>query len=322
MKRILAIGLALLTTACADNKSMVVDYGATNTKEMQQIDPAVSFRALEQAPLCCDSLNQLNYQQINQPGKFDFNITQKNAAFNFSTGKSFVQGFTLPQANGTVKISISAPIVSSVFVPTVLILDEQYKPMQVYGEETIKYDSGSLLNVDRFFGKIELPAMFADGRQAKYLLVLTTEEAMKGTTKLAEPYAPAETLGRTDIVSRIHLDQPLPHTAVGVFRLAFDYLPNSHTSAQKMVEKTDSENSRQKAEALLVEQSVTAQAVSEAALSSSIQPETEAMFIELINQAVKNGESGKALRFVDEAELAGSNKARDALFEAMKKYQK
>ncbi|WP_019616534.1 MalM family protein [Psychromonas ossibalaenae] len=318
MKKILIIGLALLTTACADNKSMVVDYGATNTKEMQQIDPTIGFRALEQAPLCCDSLSKLDYQQITQPGKFDLNVTQENAAFNFSTGKSFVQGFSLPKVNGTIKIAISAPIVASVFVPTVLILDQQYKPMQVYGAETIKYDSGSLLNVDRFFGKIELPAVFADGRQAKYLLVLTTEEAMKGTTKLAEPYAPAETLGHTDIVKRIHVAQPLPHTAIGVFRLAFDYLPNSSTSAQNMVEKTVADDSQQKAQALLVEQNVTASA----AVSRAIQPETEAMFMDLIDQAVKNGESSKALRFVDEAELAGSTKARDALFDAMKKYQK
>ncbi len=319
MKRILAMSLVVLTAACADNKSMVVDYGATNAKEVQQIDPTIGFRSLEQASLCCESLSGLDYQKITKPGKFDFNVTQENAAFQFTTGKSFVQGLSLPQANGAIKIAISAPIVASVFVPTVLILDEQYKPMQVYGEDTIKYDSGSLLNVDRFFGKIELPALFADGRQAKYLLVFTTEEAMQGTTKLAEPYAPAEKLGRMDIVSRIHLDQPLPHTAVGVFRLAFDYLPSSQTSAEDMVEGTT--DSSQKAEALLVEKSVTAAAVTGTAVSSTIQPETEAMFIQLIEQAIKNGDSKKALLFVEEAELAGSTKARDALFDAMKKYQ-
>jgi len=40
-----------------------------------------------------------------------------------------------------------------------------------------------------------------------------------------------------------------------------------------------------------------------------------------IDQAVKNGEFNKAIRFVEEAERAGSNKVRDALVDAMKKYQ-
>ena len=56
-------------------------------------------------------------------------------------------------------------------MPAILILDEQHKALQLYGEETIKYNSGSLLNADRLFANIELPAVFAvfeDGRRAKY----------------------------------------------------------------------------------------------------------------------------------------------------------
>jgi maltose operon protein len=319
MKRIFAIGLVVLTTACADNKSMIADYGATNTREVQKIEPAIGYQALEKAALCCDSASKLDYLQITQPGKFDFNITQENAAFNFSTGKSFVQGVALPQSNGTIKIAISAPIVSSVFVPTVLVLDEQYKPIQVYGEETINYDSGSLLNVDRYFGQIELPAVLADGRKAKYLVILTTKEAMQGTTKLPVPDQSAAEIGRADMIARIHMDQPIAHTAIGVFRLAFDYLPSSQSSAQDMLEEFAVGNNQQKAEALLVEKSITA---APSAVSTAIQPETEEMFMQLIDQAIKNGESNKALRFVEEAELAGSSKARDAFFDAMKKYQK
>ncbi|GLS91249.1 hypothetical protein GCM10007916_23180 [Psychromonas marina] len=315
MKKIVVIALALFTAACADNKSMILDYGTKETKAIQKIDPAIGYSALQRAPLCCESLSTLDYHPIVEPGKFDFTVTEESTAFKFSTGKSFVQGFTLPKANGVINVTISAPIVTSVFVPTALILDEQYKPMQVYGSETIKYDASSLLNVDRFFGEIALPAQFSDGRQAKYLLILTTDEAMQNTTELAEPYAPAESLGRTDIVSRIYLDKPIPHTATGVFRLALDYLPSSQHSANTMIQQTSNDVSQKQADAVLVQDKTTVAKV-------TIQPETEAMFIGLIDQAVKNGDSTKALQFVDEAELAGSTKARDALFEAMKKYQK
>ena len=322
MKKILAIGLAILTTACADNSSMLVDYGTTNTKEVQKIAPAIGYQALEQATLCCESLSELDYQPVTRQGKLDLTITQKNQAFKFNTGKSYVQGITLPEANGAIKVTISAPIVDSVFVPTVLVLDEQYKPIQVYSEETIRLEKASLLNISRFFGEIELPKI-TDGQQAKYLVVLTTEKEMKETTKAADLYKPhVKNLDRPYILSKIKSNQPIAHTAIGAVRLAFDYLPNSQTSAQEMVTETATDNDQQKAQALLIEESEAATVLKETPVSSAIQPESEAMFIQLIEQAIKNDESDKALRFVEEAELAGSTKARDALFDALKKYKK
>ncbi|MFT5807630.1 MAG: maltose operon protein [Moritella dasanensis] len=166
---------------------------------------------------------------------------------------------------------------------------------------------------------MELPAVLADGRKAKYLVILTTKEAMQGTTKLPAPDQSAAEIGRADMIARIHMDQPIAHTAIGVFRLAFDYLPSSQSSAQDMLEESAVGNNQQKAEMLLDEKSITA---ASSVVSTAIQPETEEMFMQLIDLAIKNGESNKALRFVEEAELAGSSKARDAFFDAMKKYQK
>ena len=125
MKKILAIGLAILTTACADHPGMLIDYGPSNTQAIQNIDPAIGYQALKEATLCCNSLSELDYQAITEPGKFDFNITKESQAFEFTTGKSFVQGFALPKANGPITITISAPIIDSVFVPKLLLLNEQ-----------------------------------------------------------------------------------------------------------------------------------------------------------------------------------------------------
>jgi len=321
MKRILAIGLVVLTASCSNNKSMIIDYAAANAKEVQKIDPASGYRALDQAPLCCDSLSELDYQLITQPGKVEFTITPQNEAFNFRTGKSFVKGIALPQVNGPIKVAISSPIVSSVFVPTVLVLDEQYKPIQVYGEETINYDAGSLLNVDRFFGDIELPAVYQDGKKAKYLLVFSTTEAMKGTTKIDPPDPKVAELGSETSIVKMYNDQPVPHTAIGVFKLAFDYTPSSRTSAQYMVAESSTNSTRQKAEAMVADKGVAEEVVTGAAAAGAIQPETEAMYSQLIEQAVKKGELSKAVSFVEEAERAGSKTARDTLIDVLKKYQ-
>ena len=186
MKKILTLGLVLLTSACADNQGSFIDYGPANTQAMQKIDPLVGYQALEKATPCCDSLSELDYQNITKPGKLDLNITEKDQAFTFSTGKSFVQGFAPPKANGKIKITISAPVVDSVFVPKVLVLNEQYEPVQVYGEKTIKLEKASLFNISRFFAEIELPIIITTSKQPKYLVVLTTEKAMKSTTKVTD----------------------------------------------------------------------------------------------------------------------------------------
>lgn len=319
MKKMLVIGLAILATGCSNNKSMIVDYGEKNTQKMQKVDPAIGFQTLKKTPLCCDSLSELNYQVITDPSKFDFVITSQNEAFNFTTGKSFVKGIALPETDGAINIAVSSPMVASVFVPTILILDEQHKPLQLYSEETIKYDSGSLLKVDRLFANIELPATFADGRHAKYLLILTTEKAMQGTTKLAPPKQSAAEIGRADLVYKMYNNEPLQHTATGVVRLAFDYKPSSRASATGIV--AEASTGSKKAQSMVAAEGIEVTTVAGAVINNSIQAESEAMFLTLIEQAVKNGDNKKALRFVEEAERAGSVKARDALIKAMKKYQ-
>ncbi|WP_406608950.1 MalM family protein [Agarivorans sp. JK6] len=319
MKKLLVITMVALTAACSSNKSMIIDYGAADAKSVQKIDPSIGYQALEQAPVCCSNLSQLNYQKISAPGKVDFTLTTQDPAFQFRTGKSFVKAVELPEVNGPIKVAVSSPIVTSVFAPTLLVLDKNFDPIDVYGKETINYENGSLLNIDRFFGNVELPAVFRDGRQAKYLVVLTTDQAMQQTTKLDPPDPKAVELGREADVVKMYSNQPIAHTATGVFRLAFDYAPGAASSANDMVEQQNS------ADALISEpaaaSTASAVAVSSAKTKTSpIQPETEAMFNQLIENAVKASDFDKALSFVEEAERAGSTSARKALVEAMKKH--
>lgn len=302
MKKTFIISLLfLIITGCTNKQNLMFDYGTSDSKNIQKQDPTIGYLALKQAPLCCNSLSDLNFQQIKQPGKIEFNITDKNQAFTFNTGKSFVKGFTLPKINGDIKITLSTPIIESVFVPTVLVLDEHYEPINVYGKDTFVYDKASVLNVDRYFGQIKLSDTQIKNHQAKYLIILTTEEAMQDTTTLPKPNSSAIELGRAETVYKIETNKPIPHTAIGAVKLSIDYKGGDNAFAQNMV-TTHSDESK--------------------ITIPLIQPETESMYIELIDLAIKNGNLEKAQRFVEEAERAGSNKARDALLDAQKKYTK
>ena len=149
---------------------------------------------------------------------------------------------------------------------------------------------------------------------------MITQNARQGTTKLAPPAPSAAEVGRANLVYKMYNNKLLPPTATGLVRLAFDYRPSSQTLAKEIIveERIDSS---QKAQSMIAVESTVQSVVAGTVISRVIQPESEAMFIALIEQAVKNDDYKKAMRFVEEAERAGSSKARDALFDAAKKHQ-
>ncbi|WED23882.1 MalM family protein [Vibrio sp. JC009] len=309
----LIVGIALSVSACSNNKSMVVDYGSSEINKVQSVNPEVGYKALASASECCSSLSELDFQQIEGPGKYDFFITPESEAFRFATGKSFVKGVELPEATGTIKVAVSSSIAKNVFVPSIVLLDKQFKPVKLLSEESIRYQDASLMHGERYFGEVEVKAV---ANAPKYLLVFTTEKAMNQTTELPPLSDDAVGLGRADDVDRIYRNKPVPHTATGTFRLAFDYDPDSSSEAQAVLGNDVNEDVK-KAKTVLPAAAVPAvEAKDEMA---GVQPETEIMFIELIERAVSQGKLDKAMKLVEDAERAGSLKARDALIEALKK---
>ncbi|WP_221074771.1 MalM family protein [Agarivorans aestuarii] len=321
MKTILAASIVLALTACSNNQSMIVDYGTDDTKDIQKIAPEEGYAALKQAAICCDSLKQLDYQLVTAPGKLDFTITDSDPVFKFSSGRSFVKAFELPNAQGVTNIDVSAPIVNSVFVPSILVLDEDHQPLQLFDDNTINYDPSSIVTVDRYYGNILLPSRYGDQQKAKYLLVFTTAEAMQQQTKLNPPDSKAAETGRIDVNMKIHMNKPIPHTAIGAARLAFDYVPAEKQNADALAAAAVVTTS---ASAVKVEpsqssvDSISANSASSNTQISSIEPEVAAMFEQLIQQAVADGNYDKALKIVKDAEQAGLVNANEVFVKAVK----
>jgi maltose operon protein len=123
------------------------------------------------------------------------------------------------------------------------------------------------------------------------------------------------------------MNEPIPHSAIGAVRLAFNYLPDSSRQSAALLDKQDvirleAESAVSSSATLseLPDKSAPTQPSVENAGSdpATLQPETEAMFIELIEQAVRAGDLNKAMAIVKDAERAGSTKARDALVNSLK----
>ncbi|MGY5450387.1 MalM family protein [Agarivorans sp. MS3-6] len=316
MKLILATSVMLALVGCSNNASMVVDYGTDEAPAIQQVSAEEGYQALARAPICCASLAELSYLPVLEPGKFDFTITADDPVFDFTTGRSFVKAIALPKAEAAIKIAVSAPILNSVFAPSILVLDQDYKPLKVFGDDAIAYDNSSIITVDRLFGDIELPASYAGGQKASYLVVFTTAAAMDEQTTLTPPSSRAAESGRVDANVKIHMNKPIPHTAIGAVRLAFDYTPTSQSLTEAVAAAAIVDASA----ATVINESVATEPLTQNTPQAGIQPEVDEMFSGLIEKAVASGDYNKAIKIVEDAEKAGSSTARDVLVDAMKKH--
>ena len=316
---IIAASLATLVSGCSSS-GLVFDYGAEGAVEIQNRDPSEQKKALAMAENCCHSLAEIDYKSVdkgiaekNKP--YDFSISSANQAFLFDSGKSYVLGVELPKAEGDIKLTVSSAIISSVFVPSILVLDADYHPVRMFAQESIVYDKASLFNADRYYGEVTIQ----EQDNARYLVVFTTDSAMASETELAPIDHQALESGNANAAKRIYMQDLVPHSATGVVRLVLDYTADTRLSnsaaithisnGSKTVVSPNLPGTEVGSESMIVD----IQWTKEGQLSE----QTETQFIDSIQQAVKQGDLNKAMSMVEKAESFGSKNARKAFISAL-----
>jgi maltose operon protein len=294
---VLIMPLAMSLTGCASRDNLMFDYGAAGASELQRMDPIQSRMLLDSAAICCTNFSTIRYDTIAQPGQYDYLISNENQAFSFTTGKSFVQGLELPKTEGEINVTISSVVMSSVFIPSVLILDAQFKPIRLIADEQIKYAKATILNSDRYIGQFTLQ----ENERAKYVLIFTTEQAMNGETQLEPLAQEALSSGAAKVAERVYINHPVSHSSVGAVRIAVDFVLDSRVGEVNL----KSEIGVMSDTTHLANEIIT------------VESETKAMFTQLIRQAVKSGDLNKAMNMVQEAERAGFSESRQVLIDAI-----
>jgi maltose operon protein len=291
---------------------------------------AQSRTALNAAPVCCDSLAELRYEPLNTKSSEFYKIDQSAQAFRFSTGKSFARGFVIPSALERATVTLEAIAGATVFAPTVLILDGDFRVSRAIHAGAFQYTPSGFMEPQRLKGKFYL-----DRRQGgeleneKYILVFTTNDSLNGSTKMiSEARLYAKSRGLADP----RLPDPVAeHAATGVFRLAVGDLETSAASTTEYV------NQRQGAGRYVAGAGAGAAvaepkpaparptskprpAVQTPSKVSGVQPmlsETQGMYDRMIRESVANGDMDRAWRLVQEAERAGSTTARQTFLKAV-----
>jgi len=241
-------------------------------------------------------------------------IDGSSPAFNFPEGKSYYAAFKLPTNSGDLKITVAGLIDKTLFNPTVLLLDSQFKPTRTIGADIITYKPARMLDGDRVEGVFTIDRSYVGNpNNETYMVIYTSQATLSKTT---QAMSPSKMMAKSLSVQDYGAKDPLiPHSAWGVVKIDVEdmsasalgdnfYKPvyqEAIDANTPIVDATPNKLVVPVATAATAVAGVTAAKPAPAMLS-----ETEAFYQSQIEKAVKAGDIDKAMKLVNEAERAGS----------------
>lgn len=324
----LTILCSTLMTACASLEATVAP-----TQEYKSIldSRASALQQLGTATVCCSGISELQYQPLAAEQKKLIAIDGSSPAFNFPEGKSYYAAFKLPTNSGDLKITVAGLIDKTLFNPTVLMLDSQFKPTRTIGSDIITYKPARLLDGDRVEGVFTIDRSYVGNpNNETYMVIYTTQATLSQTTQAMSPSKMmAKSLSVQDYGAK---DPIIPHSAWGVVTIDVEdmsasklgdnfYKPVYQEAINANTPIVDPTPNK-----LVVPAATAAAVATSAAVPAKPAPamlsETEAFYQSQIEKAVKAGDIDKAMQLVNEAERAGSTKAKQVFVDAVKRSQK
>lgn len=323
----LTILCSTLMTACASLEATVAP-----TQEYKSIldSRASALQQLGSATVCCTSINELQYQPLAAEQKRVVAIDGSSPAFNFPEGKSYYAAFKLPTNSGDLKVTVAGLIDKTLFNPTVLLLDSQFKPTRTIGADIITYKPARMLDGDRVEGVFTIDRSYVGNpNNETYMVIYTTQATLSQTT---QAMSPSKMMAKSLSVQDYGAKDPLiPHSAWGVVKIDVEdmsasalgdnfYKPVYQEAIDANTPIVDTTPNK-----LVVPVATAATSVAGATVvkpAPAMLSETEAFYQSQIEKAVKAGDIDKAMKLVNEAERAGSTKAKSVFIDAVKRSQK
>ncbi len=270
------------------------------------------------------ALDKVDYQELDTENNEFITIDSTAQAIPFKTGKSYVKGIVLPDDLSRATLRIEAIAGKTVFVPTILVLKQNFRPSRVIDSSTFSYHPSGILNPDRLQTTFEIDRTKGSETAAeKYLLFFTTNKDMQGSTELQSP---ADQYARARSLADPRLPTPVArHAATGLLRISALDVQTMAAAAptwgdfsgdDAIIESPVQEPVRRPAEISMDANSARPSGPADTDLSTMF-PETEEMYNRLIRKSVDAGDIDKAWRLVQEGEKAGSVTVRRTFMRAL-----
>jgi len=293
------------------------------TAALMAVAPSAPYAALRSGPenisvapsLPPSALHALPWDPLTPPSSRNIRLDSASPRLSQGDIQGTIAAFTLPANRGTLDITLSSIVDNGqVYVPNVLVLDEQLRPAAYFPSSYFPYQKPGMTAGERLSGSMKLtPAL---GQQQIYLLVYTTRQDLAGTTTLTNPAkAYAEGIGTTAPA----IPDPIARHA-GTGNLKIEVVTEQSSSnimiGQPFAAPTAAPNVVGAAQ--LPAPAALPAPTASAAHAAPMLNDTESYFNRAIKQAVSDGNIDKALKLLDEAERLGSTSARRTFISSVK----
>ncbi|MGU5574700.1 MalM family protein [Aeromonas caviae] len=282
-------------------------------------------QALSQATSCCKDFNEFNYVSLPE-GETLLTIDGKQPSYQFDEGMSYFAAYRLPINTGNLAITLASQVSKTVLVPKVIMLDAQFKVTRVLGESVFSYQPAHLLDNDRIEGRVFVDrSMPGNPATETYMVVYAPANETAGSTTILHP---AKAFARANGTVEPDIKDPvIPHSPWGLVQIKVtDMAKGQGLEAVFKPEYADKVAMSQAKPATTAVAATAATTAAVAAAPSKPAPamlsETESFYNAQIEKAVKVGDIDKAMQLVNEAERAGSTKAKSVFIDAVKRSQK
>ena len=338
-----ALCVALSMAACSTVEGLVAPT-SEHKAALNGRDAAID--SLSRANSCCRDYSTLSYATANTGDDKWLPIDENSPVFNFSEGKSYFAAFKLPQNSGDLRITVAAEIGKTLYFPSVVLMDSQFKVTRVIDSKVFSYKEAQLLAGNRIEGVFTVDRTYiGNPNNETYIVIYTPENKLSETTTILSE---AKLMARsTAVVDPGVKDPVIPHSPWGLLKLQIEdlsgdsgkdnmYKPAYQDAVDANTPKVDPTPNKLSiapaaataavaagATAATVNQNTAAPATTATPVASgSMLAETEQLYNQLIQKSVKDGDIEKAMAFAAEAERAGSRTAKPTLIDAIKHSQK
>jgi maltose operon protein len=192
---------------------------------------ATAVRHYREAPVCCASMAELPTGSLRVGDTLGFELDTNSPLYNFDAGKSYFRFFTLPEGPYPYKVTISSYLVGDylrtayIFSPHIVTVDEKRRVIRTTGPGSFNVVPTNLYekmhSSGNFHHKLEGGLIFTGvNRDERYLLVVTTDELLKGKTAFPLEEVPMLILGSGRGTSAKPGEIMVPHAPSGVIDIS------------------------------------------------------------------------------------------------------
>ncbi|MGL5324243.1 MAG: MalM family protein [Aeromonas sp.] len=282
--------------------------------------PDSGFATLMASPACCTDFAQMPLDALpDDDSTLEVVLDSSSPVFDFNDGKSYFKAFQLPKQRSQIDITLKSYFTDSIMLPSVLFLDKTLRVVKEVNAEQFQLVYGSIGRRISLDSHITLDQA-SSGQQAEFMIIKADPKSRQGETKVMS--AARKWAKETGLAEPVEADPVFSHSMSGNLALSVRSSGQLLSSGQVMSLGAVQKQSITPSPQPTVGNSKSAIVLPTSTSAPAMLSETEAFYQSQIEKAVKAGDIDKAMKLVNEAERAGSSKAKTVFVDAVKRSQK